>query len=182
MKSFTRLEMLTVLSLVGLLVISGSALAGKKSEGFGSFVLTGPSTPNPARCGPVAVEVKAAGQGVNTAYGLFDVEQSFCLDASAIPAYWEIFDFEATQTFVVSGDKLFISLEEWREIIDLTLCMGTPEDGKVDGKVTGGTGNLSGAHGKIKMSYGAPQFSFCPTMQGRSYHFGYKLDVDEDAD
>ena len=136
-----------VLVALGLVIggAPGAPAARKKAHWKGAETFEQTSVaPNPGRCGafPPNVEATFAGSGVDTVGGAFDVRVSACLDTGAL----HIFDLEATDIYVQSGDSIEIAPDDFTLVLDPATCTAT-NSRPVRFRVAGGTGAYEGARG-----------------------------------
>src|SRR5215218_1539504 len=151
----TRLT-LTLITLAGLIVFAGFAGGGNSAaaalvearvnthyKGASAFNLAG-AGPNVARCGafPENIELSFTGQGIDTEGGLNNAVFSACANTTTN----EVFDLKATDTYVGSGDQVFIEADSFVQVIDPANCTATTAHG-VPFRVAGGTGGHAGATG-----------------------------------
>jgi hypothetical protein len=118
-------------------------------KGAESFSLTN-AGPNVARCGafPENIELTFSGSGIDTEGGLFDVTASACTNTVTN----EIFDLKATDTFVQSGDQIFIEADSFVQVINPANCVATNSHA-VSARVAGGTGAYAGATGNARFNF-----------------------------
>ena len=118
-------------------------------KGAESFSLTG-AGPNVARCGafPENVELSFSGSGIDTQGGLFNVTASACTNTVTN----EIFNLQATDTYVQSGDQVFIEADSFVQLINPANCVAANSHA-VMGRVTGGTGGHAGATGQARFHF-----------------------------
>lgn len=118
-------------------------------RGTESFGLTN-AGPNVARCGafPENIELTFAGSGIDTDGGAFNVTASACTNTTTN----EIFDLKATDTYVQSGDQVFIESDSFVQVINPANCVATNSHA-VMGRVTGGTGGHAGATGHARFHF-----------------------------
>lgn len=134
-----------IVTVVGLGLHIGGAAAARIADWKGAEVLTQTSlAPNPARCGdaPSNLEATFAGTGVDTAGGAFSVTVSGCLNLDTL----RVFDLEATDTYVRSGDSVLIAPDDFTLIVDPATCVAT-NTRPVMFEVAGGTGEYEEARG-----------------------------------
>ncbi len=100
--------------------------------------------PNPARCVlfPRHLEAHFVGSVIDTRGGPYSVTASGCLDTEANV----LFDLEATDTYLGSGDSLRIAPADVALDVDPATCTATNRE-PVRVVVTGGTGAYAGARG-----------------------------------
>jgi hypothetical protein len=151
----TRLTF-TLIALVGLMVL-GALVRGSRSEaavppddltnphykGGSSFNLAG-AGPNVARCGafPENIELSFTGSGIDTEGGFNTAVFSACTNTTTNL----VFDLKATDTYVQSGDQVFIEGDPFVLVPNLAICTATNSHG-VPFRVAGGTGGHAGATG-----------------------------------
>jgi hypothetical protein len=118
-------------------------------KGAESFSLTG-AGPNVARCGafPENIELSFAGSGIDTEGGLFNVTASACTNTVTN----EISDLKATDTYVQSGDQVFIEADSFVQVINPANCVASNSHA-VMGRVAGGTGGHAGATGQARFHF-----------------------------
>ena len=150
-----------LIALLGLVVIAGylnggtskaAVMGGRVNpnwKGTESFSLTN-AAPNVARCGafPENIELTFSGSGIDTQGGLFNVTASACTNTTTN----EIFDLKATDTFVQSGDQIFIEADSFVQVINPANCVATNSH-PVPARVAGGTGALAGATGNARFNF-----------------------------
>lgn len=152
--TFMLLALLGLASLAGYLSGGTSKAATADGvnahwKGMESFSLTN-AAPNVARCGafPENIELTFSGSGIDTEGGLFDVVASACTNTTTN----EIFDLKATDTYVQSGDQIFIEADSFVQIINPANCVATNSHA-VMGRVAGGTGGHAGAKGHARFHF-----------------------------
>lgn len=147
---------LTLITLAGLIVFAGyvgggnssaAALEGRVNphyKGASAFNLAG-AGPNVARCGafPEHIELSFTGQGIDTEGGLNTAVFTACTNTTTN----EVFDLKATDTYVGSGDQVFIEGDSFVQAIDPANCTATTAHA-VPFRVAGGTGGHAGATGQ----------------------------------
>lgn len=118
-------------------------------KGAESFSLTN-AGPNVARCGafPENIELQFSGSGIDTDGGLFNVIASACTNTVTN----EIFDLKATDTYVQSGDQVFIEADSFVQVINPANCVASNSHA-VSARVAGGTGGRAGATGNAKFNF-----------------------------
>lgn len=118
-------------------------------KGIESFGLTN-AGPNVARCGafPQNVELSFSGSGIDTEGGVFNVVASACTNTTTN----EIFDLNATDTYVQSGDQVFIEADSFVQVINPDNCVAANSHA-VMGRVVGGTGGHAGATGHARFNF-----------------------------
>ena len=148
---------LTSLTLVGLILFSNH-MRGASSEaatlpdehvnafykGGSTFDLVGVG-PNVARCGafPDNVELSFTGGGIDTEGGLNTAVFSACTNTATNL----VFDLKATDTYVQSGDQVFIEGDPFVQTANLATCSATNSHA-VPFRIVGGTGGHAGATGQ----------------------------------
>src|ERR1051325_7673742 len=147
---------LTSLALAALItgagyVISGTSAAAASSttvnphyKGDSAFNLAG-AGPNVGRCGafPENIELSFVGKGIDTEGGLNTAVFSACTNTTTN----EVFDLKAIDTYVGSGDQVFIEADSFVQVIDPVNCTATTAHA-VPFRVAGGTGGHAGATGQ----------------------------------
>jgi hypothetical protein len=100
--------------------------------------------PNAARCGPFPrhIEARMAGSGVDTNGGPYTVVASGCLDTQTDV----IFDLEATDTYLRTGEAVRIDPENLSLDVDPGTCVAANRE-PVRFKLAGGSGRYVGAEG-----------------------------------
>src|SRR5215213_4350333 len=149
----TRLT-LTLLTLTGLMILAGQFRGGISAaavddhvnphyKGGSTFNLTG-AAPNVARCGafPDNVELSFTGGGIDTEGGLNTAVFSACTNTTTNL----VFDLRATDTYVQTGDQVFIEGDPFVLVPNPAICAAANAHG-VPFRVTGGTGGHAGATG-----------------------------------
>ena len=118
-------------------------------KGTESFSLTS-AGPNIARCGafPENIELTFSGSGIDTEGGLFNVNASACTNTTTN----EIFDLKATDTYLQSGDQVFIEADSFVQVINPANCLATNSHA-VTARVAGGTGAYAGASGPARFNF-----------------------------
>ena len=118
-------------------------------KGASAFNFAG-AGPNVARCGafPENIELSFTGQGIDTEGGLNNAVFSACTNTTTNV----VFDLKATDTYVQSGDQVFIEGDSFVQVIDPVNCTATTAHG-VPFRVAGGTGGHAGAtgHGRFNL-------------------------------
>ena len=156
----TKLKFMLI-ALVGLASLAGyptgrTSQAAKMDDGVNadwrgteSFSLTN-AGPNVARCGafPENIELSFAGSGIDTEGGAFNVTASACTNTTTN----EIFDLKATDTYVQTGDQVFIEADSFVQVINPANCVATNSHA-VMGRVAGGTGSKAGAKGHARFHF-----------------------------
>ena len=112
-------------------------------KGASSFNFVG-AAPNVARCGafPENIELSFTGGGVDTEGGLNTAVFSACTNTITNL----VFDLKATDTYVQTGDQVFIEGDSFVQVINPANCTAYTAHG-VNFRVTGGTGGHAGATG-----------------------------------
>jgi hypothetical protein len=151
MKTKLTLMLLTVTGLVMLAgQISGgsSAASGDKYvnpdyKGGSSFNLVS-AGPNVVRCGafPENIELNFAGSGIDTEGGYNTAVFSACTNTTTNL----VFDLKATDTYVQTGDQVFIEGDPFVLAPNPAICASSNANG-VPFRVAGGTGGHAGAKG-----------------------------------
>ena len=147
---------LTLITLAGLIVFAGYVRGGNSSaaalatrvnphyKGASAFNPAG-AGPNVARCGafPENIELSFTGQGIDTEGGLNTAVFSACANMTTNV----VSDLKATDTYVGSGDQVFIEADSFVQAIDPVNCTATTAHA-VPFRVAGGTGGHAGASGQ----------------------------------
>lgn len=153
---------LTLLTIAGLIMLAGYVRGGNSAaaalendkvnphyKGASAFNFAG-AGPNVARCGafPENLELSFTGQGIDTEGGLNNAVFSACTNTTTNV----VFDLKATDTYVQSGDQVFIEGDSFVQVIDPVNCTATTAHG-VPFRVAGGTGGHAGAtgHGRFNL-------------------------------
>lgn len=153
---FMLLALLGAAALAGFITDGGTSQAAMvedhvnaKWRGTESFSLTN-AGPNVARCGafPENVELSFSGSGIDTEGGLFNVVASACTNTTTN----SIFDLKATDTYVQSGDQIFIEADSFVQVVNPDNCVATNSHA-VTGRVAGGTGGHAGATGNARFHF-----------------------------
>ena len=149
---------LMVIALAGLLVL-GVQIRGRSSiaaapgdltnadyKGGSTFNLVG-AGPNVPRCGPFPdnVELSFSGSGIDTEGGYNTAVFSACTNTTTNL----VFDLKATDTYVQTGDQVFIEGDPFVLAPNPANCVATNAHG-VKFRVAGGTGAYVGASGNGK--------------------------------
>lgn len=147
---------LTLIALAGLTLLAGHVRGGSSEaaallddlmnphyKGAANFNLVG-AAPNPARCGafPENVELSFNGTGIDTEGGLITAVFSACTNTTTN----EVSDLKATDTYVQTGDTVFIEGDPFILAPNLENCVASNAHG-VNFRVAGGTGAYAGATG-----------------------------------
>jgi hypothetical protein len=150
----TRLTF-TLIAIVGLMVLI-AMVRGSRSEaavvdnltnphykGGSSFNLAGVG-PNVVRCGafPENIELSFTGSGIDTEGGFNNAVFSACTNTTTNL----VFDLKATDTYVQTGDQVFIEGDAFVQEVNPATCVATNSHG-VPFRVAGGTGGHAGATG-----------------------------------
>ena len=151
----TRLTF-TLIAIVGLMVLV-VLVRGTRSEaavmtdnltnphykGGSTFNLAG-AGPNVARCGafPENIELSFTGSGIDTEGGYNTAVFSACTNTTTNL----VFDLKATDTYVQTGDQVFIEGDPFVQTVNPANCVATNSQG-VPFRVAGGTGGHAGATG-----------------------------------
>jgi len=148
---------LTLITFVGLIVLVGQVLETSSKaavppdnltnahyKGGSTFDLAG-AGPNVARCGafPQNIELSFTGSGIDTEGGFNNAVFSACTNTTTN----EVFDLKAIDTYVQSGDQVFIEGDSFVQTVNPATCVATNSHG-VTFRVTGGTGGHAGATGQ----------------------------------
>jgi hypothetical protein len=153
---------LTSLAFAALIVFAGYVLGGNSAaaallearvnphyKGASAFNLAGVG-PNVARCGafPENIELTFTGQGIDTEGGLNNAVFTACTNTTTN----EVFNLRATDTYVQSGDQVFIEGDSFVQVVTPANCAAATAHG-VPFRVTGGTGGHAGAtgHGRFNL-------------------------------
>ena len=149
----TRLTV-THLTLTGLIILAGQLRGGSSAaavddhinphyKGGSSFNLAG-AGPNVPRCGafPENVELSFTGSGIDTEGGYNTAVFSACTNTITNL----VFDLKATDTYVQTGDQVFIEGDPFVLVPNLDICAAANAHG-VPFRVAGGTGGHAGATG-----------------------------------
>lgn len=143
-----------LLTITGLMILAGqvrgvsSAAPGDKYvnrdyKGGSTFNLVS-AGPNVARCGPFPqnIELNFEGSGIDTEGGYNTAVFSACTDTTTNL----VFDLKATDTYVQTGDQVFIEGDPFVLAPNPSICAASNADG-VPFRITGGTGGRAGAKG-----------------------------------
>jgi hypothetical protein len=151
----TRLT-LTLITFAGLIVLlaqvggTGSKaavapddLTNPHYKGGSTFNLVG-AGPNVARCGafPENVELSFSGSGIDTEGGYNTAVFSACTNTTTNL----VFDLKAIDTYVQTGDQVFIEADSFVQTVNPATCVATNAHA-VPFRVAGGTGGHAGATG-----------------------------------
>jgi hypothetical protein len=149
----TRLTVM-LLTLAGLMILASQLRGGSLGavvdehvnphyKGGSTFNLVG-AGPNVARCGafPQNIELSFTGGGIDTEGGLNTAVFSACTDTTTNL----VFDLKATDTYVQTGDQVFIEGDAFVLAPNPANCVASNAHG-VPFRVTGGTGGYAGATG-----------------------------------
>jgi hypothetical protein len=143
-----------LLAFTGLLIFAGQLLGASSAAMVDNYVNTnykGGSTfnlvsasPNVARCGafPQNVELSFIGSGIDTEGGYNTAVFSACANTTTNL----VFDLKATDTYLQTGDQVFIEGEPFVLEPNPAICAAANAQG-VPFRVTGGTGGHAGATG-----------------------------------
>ena len=149
-----------LLTVTGLVILAGQVSGGRAAapearyvnpdyKGGSSFNLVG-AGPNVARCGafPQNIELSFTGSGIDTEGGYNTAVFSACTNTSTNL----VFDLRATDTYVQTGDQVFIEGDPFVLAPDPAICAAANPHG-VPFRVTGGTGGHAGAtgHGRFQI-------------------------------
>ena len=154
----TRLTF-TLVALIGLMVL-GALVRGSRSEaavppdnltnphykGGSNFNFAG-AGPNVARCGafPENIELSFTGSGIDTEGGFNTAVFTACTNTATNL----VFDLKAVDTYVQSGDQVFIEGDPFVLEPNPAICTASNAHG-VPFRVAGGTGGHAGATGNGK--------------------------------
>jgi hypothetical protein len=143
-----------LLTLAGLIILAGQLREGSSAaavddhvnphyKGGSTFNLAG-AGPNVPRCGafPENIELSFTGGGIDTEGGLNTAVFSACTNTITNL----VFDLRATDTYVQTGDQVFIEGDPFVLVPDPAICAAANAHG-VPFRVTGGTGAHAGATG-----------------------------------
>jgi hypothetical protein len=149
----TRLTVM-LLTLTGLIILAGQLREGSSAaavdvhvnphyKGGSTFNLAG-AGPNVPRCGafPENIELSFTGGGIDTEGGLNTAVFSACTNTITNL----VFDLRATDTYVQTGDQVFIEGDPFVLVPNPAICAAANAHG-VPFRVTGGTGGHAGATG-----------------------------------
>ena len=149
----TRLTVM-LLTLTGLITLTGQLRGGSSAAAAGDHVnphYKGGSTfnlvnagPNVARCGafPENIELSFEGSGIDTEGGYNTAVFSACTNTTTNL----VFDLKAIDTYVQTGDQVFIEGDPFVLAPNPAICTAANAQG-VPFRVTGGTGGHAGATG-----------------------------------
>lgn len=158
MKTKLTIMLLTVTGLVilagqvsgGSLAAPGDKYVNPDYKGGSSFNLVS-AGPNVARCGafPENIELNFQGSGIDTEGGYNTAVFSACTNTTTNL----VFDLKATDTYVQTGDQVFIEGDPFVLAPNLANCSAANAQG-VPFRITGGTGGRAGAkgHGKFHIT------------------------------
>ena len=112
-------------------------------KGGSTFNLVG-AGPNVARCGafPENIELSFSGSGIDTEGGYNTAVFSACTNTTTNL----VFDLKAIDTYVQTGDQVFIEGDSFVQTVNPANCVATNAHG-VPFRVAGGTGAYTGATG-----------------------------------
>src|SRR5215207_9003443 len=143
-----------LLTFAGLMILGGQFLGASSAavvddnvnphyKGGSSFNLAG-AGPNVARCGafPENIELSFTGSGIDTEGGYNTAVFSACTNTATNL----VFDLKATDTYVQTGDQVFIEGDPFVLAPDPAICAAANAHG-VPFRVAGGTGGHAGATG-----------------------------------
>ena len=156
----TKLTMTLIIA--GLIVFGGYVRSGNSAaaalvdnrvntdyRGGSTFDLAGVA-PNVPRCGafPENIELSFTGSGIDTEGGYNTAVFSACTNTPTN----EVFNLRATDTYVQSGDQVFIEADSFVQTINPANCTATTAH-TVPFRVAGGTGGHAGAtgHGRFNL-------------------------------
>jgi hypothetical protein len=149
----TKLTVL-LLTVTGLVILAGQVSRDSSAAPGNNYVnpdYKGGSTfnlvsagPNVARCGapPEYIELNFEGSGIDTEGGFNTAVFSACTNTTTN----EVFDLKATDTYVQSGDQVFIEGDPFVLAPNPAICTASNAQG-VRFRITGGTGGRAGAKG-----------------------------------
>jgi hypothetical protein len=145
---------LMLLTLTGLMILAGQLRGGSSAataddhlnphyKGGSAFNLVN-AGPNVARCGafPQNIELSFTGSGIDTEGGYNTAVFSACTNTTTNL----VFDLKATDTYVQTGDQVFIEGDPFVLAPDPAICAAANAHG-VPFRVAGGTGGHAGARG-----------------------------------
>ena len=150
-----------LLTLTGLMILAGQLRGGSSAataddhlnphyKGGSAFNL-GNAGPNVARCGafPQNIELSFTGSGIDTEGGYNTAVFSACTNTATN----EVFDLKATDTYLQTGDQVFIEGDPFVLAPNLANCAASNAHG-VPFRVAGGTGGHAGAtgHGRFHIT------------------------------
>ncbi|HWN10883.1 MAG TPA: hypothetical protein VNO50_16715 [Pyrinomonadaceae bacterium] len=156
----TRLTVI-LFTVTGLVILAGQVSGGSSAapgdkyvnpdyKGGSSFNLAS-AGPNVPRCGafPDNIELNFQGSGIDTEGGYNTAVFSACTNTTTNL----VFDLKATDTYVQSGDQVFIEGDPFVLAPNPANCSASNAQG-VPFRVTGGTGGRAGAkgHGKFHIT------------------------------
>ena len=143
-----------LLTLTGLIILAGQLRGGSSAaavednvnphyKGGSTFNLAG-AGPNVPRCGafPENIELSFTGSGIDTEGGYNTAVFSACTNTTTNL----VFDLKATDTYVQTGDQVFIEGDPFVLMPDPAICAAANAHG-VPFRVAGGTGKYAGATG-----------------------------------
>lgn len=150
-----------LLTLTGLIILAGQLRGGSSAAVAGHNVnpdYKGGSTfdlvsagPNVARCGafPQNIELSFTGSGIDTEGGYNTAVFSACTNTTTNL----VFDLKATDTYLQTGDQVFIEGDPFVLEPNLANCAASNDHG-VPFRVAGGTGGHAGAagHGRFHIT------------------------------
>lgn len=146
---------LMLLTLTGLMILVSQVRGGSSAAAVSEHVnphYKGGSTfnlvsagPNVARCGafPENIELNFEGSGIDTEGGYNTAVFSACTNTITN----EVSDLRATDTYVQTGDQVFIEGDSFVLAPNPAICAAANAHG-VPFRVTGGTGKYAGATGQ----------------------------------
>src|SRR5829696_5903599 len=146
----TRLTVM-LLTFTGLMILAGQLRGGSSAavvddhvnphyKGGSSFNLAG-AGPNVARCGafPENIELSFTGSGIDTEGGYNTAVFSACTNTTTN----RVFDLKATDTYVQTGEQVFIEGDPFVLAPNPANCVASNAHG-VPFRVAGGTGKYAG--------------------------------------
>jgi hypothetical protein len=144
-----------LLTLTGLMILAGQVRGVSSAavvddnvnphyKGGSTFNLAG-AGPNVARCGafPENIELSFTGSGIDTEGGYNTAVFSACTNTTTNL----VFDLQATDTYLQTGDQVFIQGDPFVLVPNPAICAAANAHG-VPFRVTGGTGGHAGATGQ----------------------------------
>src|SRR5215216_5316440 len=143
------------ITLTGLMILAGQVRGGSSAAQGDKYVnrdYKGGSTfnlvsagPNVARCGPFPqnIELSFEGSGIDTEGGYNTAVFSACTNTTTNL----VFDLKATDTYVQTGDQVFIEGDSFVQVVNPATCTATNQHA-VPFRVAGGTGGHAGATGQ----------------------------------
>jgi hypothetical protein len=152
MKTKLTLTLITLAIVFGGYVLGGNSAAAALVDnkvntdyrGGSTFDLAGVA-PNVARCGafPENIELSFTGSGIDTEGGYNTAVFSACTNTITN----RVFNLKAIDTYVQSGDQVFIEADSFVQVVNPATCTATNANA-VPFRVAGGTGGHAGATGQ----------------------------------